>query len=52
MQNRKKDKTMETICAIATPSGGALGIIRVSGPEAIAITSHIFKSKGKTPSHR
>lgn len=51
MQNRKKDITMETICAIATPSGGALGIIRVSGPEAIAITAHIFKSKGKTPLH-
>ena len=37
---------METICAIATPSGGALGIIRVSGPEAIHITSKIFKPKG------
>ena len=42
---------METICAIATPSGGALGIIRVSGPKAIAITSHIFKPKGNTPLH-
>lgn len=38
---------METICAIATPSGGALGIIRVSGPEAIDITSKIFEPKGK-----
>lgn len=42
---------METICAIATPSGGALGIIRVSGPKAIAITSHIFKPKGNAPLH-
>lgn len=43
---------METICAIATPSGGALGIIRVSGPKAIAITSHIFKPKGNAPLHK
>lgn len=32
----------DTICAIATAQGGALGGIRVSGPEAIAITSRIF----------
>ena len=32
----------ETICAIATAQGGAIGVIRVSGPEAIAITSRIF----------
>ena len=31
-----------TICAIATASGGALGIIRVSGPEAISIADSIF----------
>lgn len=37
---------METICAIATPSGGALGIVRVSGSDAINITSKIFKPKG------
>lgn len=36
-----------TICAIATPSGGALGIIRVSGPEAIDITAKIFVPAGK-----
>jgi tRNA modification GTPase len=34
------------IVAIATPSGaGAIGIIRISGPEAIAITQQIFKGK-------
>ncbi|WP_294629545.1 tRNA uridine-5-carboxymethylaminomethyl(34) synthesis GTPase MnmE [uncultured Bacteroides sp.] len=33
----------DTICAIATAQGGAIGSIRVSGPEAIAITSRIFK---------
>ena len=31
-----------TICAIATAQGGAIGSIRVSGPEAIAITDRIF----------
>ncbi len=40
-----KEKTMnqDTICAIATAQGGAIGSIRVSGPEAISITSRIFK---------
>ena len=28
----------DTICAIATAQGGAIGSIRVSGPEAISIT--------------
>ena len=32
----------DTICAIATAQGGAIGIIRVSGPRAIEITSHLF----------
>ena len=32
----------ETICAIATAQGGAIGVIRVSAPEAISITSQIF----------
>lgn len=36
-----------TICAIATPSGGAIGIIRVSGPEAINLTSQLFVPAGK-----
>lgn len=34
----------DTICAIATAQGGAIGCIRVSGPEAIEITSCIFTS--------
>ena len=32
----------DTICAIATAQGGAIGIIRVSGPRAIEITSSVF----------
>ncbi len=40
----KQDEKMnqDTICAIATGQGGAIGCIRVSGPEAIGITSRIF----------
>lgn len=33
---------METICALATAPGGALGIIRISGPQALEILSHCF----------
>ena len=32
----------DTICALATPPGGAIAIIRVSGPNAISITDSIF----------
>lgn len=32
----------DTICAIATAQGGAVGMVRVSGPEAISITSSLF----------
>lgn len=32
----------DTICAIATSQGGAIGMIRLSGPCAIAITSTLF----------
>ena len=40
----------DTICAIATAQGGAIGSIRVSGPDAINITSRIFTpaKSGKT----
>ena len=33
----------DTICAIATAQGGAIGVIRVSGPDAISITSRHFR---------
>ncbi|MDO4950327.1 MAG: tRNA uridine-5-carboxymethylaminomethyl(34) synthesis GTPase MnmE, partial [Bacteroidales bacterium] len=32
----------DTICAIATASGGAIGIVRVSGPDALAASSSIL----------
>ena len=31
-----------TICAIATAQGGAIGIIRVSGTDAVSIVNSIF----------
>lgn len=39
----------QTIVALATPPGqGALAVIRVSGPKAIAITASVFKGKPLT----
>ncbi|WP_207425013.1 tRNA uridine-5-carboxymethylaminomethyl(34) synthesis GTPase MnmE [Pedobacter sp. SYSU D00535] len=36
----------DTIVALATPSGlGAIGVIRLSGPDAIAIANSVFKGK-------
>ena len=32
----------DTICALATPPGGAIAVVRISGPEAISITGSIF----------
>jgi len=32
----------DTICALATATGGALGIIRISGPQTLEILSHVF----------
>src|SRR5476651_1327820 len=44
----------ETIVALATPNGtGAIGVIRLSGPEAITIADSVFKGKPLSgqPSH-
>ena len=39
----------ETICALATPAGlGAIGVIRVSGEQAIFLVNKIFKGKDLT----
>jgi tRNA modification GTPase len=46
--------TEETIVALATPAGvGAIGVIRLSGPDAITIANSVFKGKDltKQPSH-
>lgn len=37
---------MDTICALATASGGALGIIRISGPQSLEILSRVFRGSG------
>ena len=36
----------DTICALATAPGGALGIIRISGPQSLEILSHVFRGSG------
>ena len=36
----------DTICALATATGGALGIIRISGPQALEILSRVFRGSG------
>ena len=41
--------TQDTICAIATAQGGAIGIVRVSGAEALSITDKIFHPTEKNP---
>lgn len=42
-----------TICAISTASGGAIGVVRVSGSQAISITEQVFRAvNGKPLSER
>ncbi|MBP5798344.1 MAG: tRNA uridine-5-carboxymethylaminomethyl(34) synthesis GTPase MnmE [Prevotella sp.] len=36
----------DTICALATAPGGALGIIRISGSQALEILSRVFRGSG------
>lgn len=36
----------ETICALTTAPGGAIGIIRISGPQSLEILSRVFRGKG------
>ena len=40
----------DTICALATAPGGALGIIRISGPRSLEILSHILRGSGDVQS--
>src|SRR4051794_4811480 len=42
------DETTATIAAVSTPPGeGALAVVRLSGPEAVAIADKIFRGKHK-----
>ena len=36
---------METICAITTALGGAVGIIRVSGADAVAVCGRLWRGR-------
>lgn len=38
-----------TICAVSTASGGAIGVVRVSGAQAISATEHIFRAANGKP---
>ena len=42
---------MDTICALATAPSGALGIIRISGPQAFEILSRVFRGKSDVLSY-
>lgn len=41
--------TKDTISALATPTGGAIAVVRLSGPEAIAITDKLFRPASGKP---
>jgi len=41
----------DTICALATASGGALGIIRISGPQSLEILSRVFRGSGNVQTY-
>ena len=43
--------SVDTICALATAPGGAIGIIRISGPQSLEILSHVFRGKGDVMSY-
>ena len=35
----------ETIAAVATSAGGGIGVVRISGPDSLAIAARIFRAK-------
>ena len=39
----------DTIVACATPTGGAIAVVRMSGNEAISIADRLFRSRTKRP---
>ena len=41
----------DTITALATQPGGAIGVVRVSGAKAIELTEMVFRGVGKKPLH-
>lgn len=44
------ERTTDTIAAVATPAGpGAIGILRLSGPEAVSAASAAFRAADSRP---
>ena len=39
----------DTIAAVATGAGGGIGIVRISGPDALPIAARIFRGRGGRP---
>lgn len=57
-EERVSEKLVDTICAISTPLGeGGIGIVRLSGPEALKIAERVFvprkpRDLGQSPGFR
>lgn len=45
MRDSRDPRSEDTIAAIATASGGGVGIIRVSGPDAISTAVRVFRAR-------
>ena len=50
LKSQTSNLKSQTICALATPPGGAIGIIRISGPRTLEILSRVFRGKGDVQS--
>jgi tRNA modification GTPase len=46
---RMKTPGNDTIAAVATGAGGGIGIVRISGPDAVAIAARILRGRGGRP---
>ena len=45
LKSQTSNLKSQTICALATAPGGAIGIIRISGPRTLEILSRVFSKK-------
>ena len=50
LKSQTSNLKSQTICALATAPGGAIGIIRISGPRTLEILSRVFRGKGDVQS--
>ena len=51
LKSQTSNLKSQTICALATAPGGAIGILRISGPRTLEILSHVFRGKGDVMSY-